>query len=123
MKTVLIVDNVINQFKNIQRAIVRAGHNVICASDGRSAFVKAVSTRPDIVLMDLMTPDWDGLETIAKIRSVGECKDVPVIFLTSLIAGTRGVVFADGVEYPVISKMADTHVIIARVNECLGCGV
>ncbi|MEI8103068.1 MAG: response regulator [Chlorobium sp.] len=120
MKTVLIVDDMINQFKNIHRAITRAGHDVVCVSDGRSALAKAVSMRPDLILMDLMMPEWDGVETIVRIRSIEACKDIPVIFLSSVIASARGVVFADGKEYPIVSKMAEIRLIIDRINECLG---
>jgi CheY-like chemotaxis protein len=121
MKTALFVDDMNNSFKNIHRAVARAGYNVVCVSDGKAALSKVISQRPDIVLMDLIMPEWDGLATAAKIRSMEGCNDVPVLFLSSVIAGTCGVIFGDGVEYPIISKMADVHVIVARIREC--CGV
>nr|MDT0667508.1 response regulator [Micromonospora sp. DSM 115978] len=57
------------------------GWQVRTAPDGRSALRAAREFRPDAVVLDVMLPDWDGLEVLRRLR--GELPDVPVLFLTA----------------------------------------
>ena len=58
-----------------------AGFEVVTAASGAGAVRAAASSRPDLVLLDVMMPDGDGFEALRRIRS-GGC-EVPVIFLTA----------------------------------------
>ena len=54
--------------------------------DGGPAAVELVSrTRPDVVLLDVMMPGMDGPETLARLRAVEGCAELPVIFLTAKV--------------------------------------
>jgi DNA-binding response OmpR family regulator len=54
---------------------------VVTAASGAEAVRAAASSRPDLVLLDVMMPDGDGFEALRRIRSGGS--EVPVIFLTA----------------------------------------
>jgi two-component system OmpR family response regulator len=58
-----------------------AGFDVVTAANGVEAVRAAGSSRPDLVLLDLMMPDGDGFDVVRRIRSGGA--DVPVIILTA----------------------------------------
>src|ERR1700734_2405581 len=58
-----------------------AGFEVVTATTGDEAVRAAASSRPDLVLLDVMMPDGDGFEALRRLRSGGS--EVPVIFLTA----------------------------------------
>src|ERR1700728_3463195 len=58
-----------------------AGFEVVTAASGAEAVRAAASSRPDLVLLDVMMPDGDGFEALRRIRAGGA--EVPVIFLTA----------------------------------------
>ncbi|MBI2334015.1 MAG: PAS domain S-box protein, partial [Chloroflexi bacterium] len=66
------------------------GFHVITAKDGYEGLTRAEETHPDLILMDVMMPEMDGLETTRRIRNQLGMKDVPIIALTALaMAGDR----------------------------------
>ncbi len=58
----------------------RNGYVVLTAADGLSAVQLAQETHPDLVLLDLMIPEMDGLEVCRELRKTG---DVPIIMVTA----------------------------------------
>lgn len=56
--------------------------DIICASDGSEALKVAHDQRPDLILMDVMMPDIDGLEVCRRLRKDVRTQKVPVILLT-----------------------------------------
>lgn len=80
MKTVLLIDDSETQRVVLTDRLQRLGYVVSSASDGRAGLRELYAKRPDIVLLDVLMPELDGWETLARIR---EISDVPVIMLTS----------------------------------------
>ncbi len=58
-----------------------AGFDVVAANDGREALALARSTRPDMLIVDVMMPGYDGLEVVSRLRAEG--LKAPVLFLTA----------------------------------------
>jgi two-component system, OmpR family, response regulator len=56
----------------------------ICSS-GNEALVKAVAFKPDLILLDVMMPGIDGLETFVALRKFPELKNTPVVFMTAKV--------------------------------------
>jgi CheY-like chemotaxis protein len=56
---------------------------VTTASDGRQALESVASTRPDVVVCDVMMPDVDGFEVCRTLKSQPSTADLPVILLTA----------------------------------------
>ncbi|MEV0123242.1 response regulator transcription factor [Streptomyces sp. NPDC050703] len=61
-------------------ALTRQGYEVLAEATGRAGLRSAYLQRPDLVLLDVMLPDIDGMEVLRRLRTVS---DVPVIYLTA----------------------------------------
>ena len=77
---ILVVDDEELLVKGIRFNLQNEGYEVICGSNGLEAVTLAKSERPDLIILDIMMPEMDGLAACAKIR---ESSDVPIILLTA----------------------------------------
>jgi len=82
-KKILAVDDERHIVRLIQVNLERAGYEVVTAYDGREALKKIADERPDLVVLDVMMPYMDGLETLKQIRANAATRDLPVIMLTA----------------------------------------
>jgi CheY-like chemotaxis protein len=82
MKRVLVVeDNQDNM--DLVEAFLEDDYELLQAFDGKEGYEKAVSEKPDLILLDISLPEMDGTEVIQKIRSNSDIKDIPVVALTA----------------------------------------
>lgn len=77
---ILVVDDEKALVKGIKFNLENEGHTVDTAYDGEEALAKIQIAAPDLIIMDLMMPKMDGLQTCMKIR---EFSKVPIIMLTA----------------------------------------
>lgn len=77
---VLVVDDDGRIAASLRRALIYEGYEVDVANDGRGALAKALVRTPDVVVLDLMLPDIDGMEVCRRLRAEG---DVPILMLTA----------------------------------------
>ena len=78
---VLVVDDEVNIAELVSMALRYEGWETSLAHTGRTAVTTAKETRPDAVVLDIMLPDFDGMEVMRRIRA--DQPDVPVLFLTA----------------------------------------
>jgi two-component system, OmpR family, response regulator len=112
--TVLVVDDEENIRFLLSTALRHAGYNVIEAHSGRDAVDKYTEHRPDVVLLDVMLPDFDGFEVLKRIRADGPM--CPVIFLTARDTTADQVkgLTVGGDDYVV--KPFSLEAVLARIN-------
>ena len=77
---ILVVDDEYLLVKGIRFNLQNDGYEVITGSNGLEAMDLAKSKKPDLIILDVMMPQMDGLTACAKIR---EFSDVPIIMLTA----------------------------------------
>lgn len=82
MKILLVEDNEMNR-DMLSRRLVRRGHAVVTAVDGRAAVEATLDERPDVVLMDMGLPVMDGWEAARRIKDDERIASIPVIALTA----------------------------------------
>lgn len=79
---ILVVDDEALLVKGIRFNLQNEGYKVITGSDGAEAVSLVESEKPDLVVLDVMMPNMDGMTACAKIR---EFSDVPIILLTAKV--------------------------------------
>jgi CheY-like chemotaxis protein len=62
----------------------RKGYSVIAAVDGEDALRKALTHKPDLILLDVMMPKIQGFEVLARLKADAATRDIPVIMLSNL---------------------------------------
>ncbi|RCK68488.1 MULTISPECIES: response regulator transcription factor [Desertihabitans] len=78
---ILVVDDDQAVRDSLARSLQYSGYEVSTATDGVEALARLSAVRPDAVVMDVMMPRLDGLETTRMLRSTGN--DVPILVLTA----------------------------------------
>ncbi len=81
---ILIVDDVLVNLKLLRAMLSPEGYGVHEALSGQEALEKLASVRPDIILLDIMMPEMDGLETCRRIKQNEDYRTVPVVMVTAL---------------------------------------
>ena len=61
------------------------GMEVTCCTDGLAALQKVLAVGPDLILLDVMMPELDGLETLARLRADPRTAMIPVVFMTARV--------------------------------------
>ena len=79
-KKVLIVDDDRKIVDLVKLYLERDGYKVLCAYDGKEALEQARESRPDLIVLDLMLPELNGLDVCRILRAES---DVPIIMLTA----------------------------------------
>lgn len=83
-RKVLVVDDDKSLVELISANLEAAGFEVVKAYDGEEAVNKALSERPDLVVLDVIMPGKDGWEVLEELKSRPETREVPVVLLTVL---------------------------------------
>jgi DNA-binding response OmpR family regulator len=86
MSKILIVDDD-ERLLTLYSAILRKeGYEVLTAADAKKALELAVSAQPSLILLDVMMPSLDGASAFGYLSENSSTKEIPVIFLTSLVS-------------------------------------
>jgi adenylate cyclase len=116
---ILVVDDVPDNVEVLQMRLERQGYEVVTAGDGVEALEKIRELRPDLVLLDIMMPKLDGIETVKQLKSDVSLPFIPVILVTAkadasdVIAGLE----SGGDDY--LTKPVDHAALSARVRAML----
>ena len=84
MAFVLVVDDDESTCDALQRLLSRMGYAASCATSGRDALDVVGRVRPDVIVLDWMMPDMDGLEVLRRLRAEPATKDVPVVLYSAV---------------------------------------
>ncbi len=86
MPKILVVDDEPDAIELIKFNLKAAGYDVHTAADGDEALKKARSVVPDLIILDVMLPEVDGLEVCKILRRDGRVSAIPIIMLTAKAA-------------------------------------
>ena len=78
----LVEDNEMNR-DMLSRRLIRKGYEITIAVDGEEGVEKAISLKPDLILMDMSLPKIDGWEATRQVKANPETQKIPVIALTA----------------------------------------
>ena len=83
-KSILIIDDEEDVKDIAQMGLeMAADWNVITASSGKEGLTLAANTQPEVILLDLMMPEWDGKETLQNLKANQSTSSIPVILMTA----------------------------------------
>lgn len=116
MKKILVVDDEPTLIATLKYNLEREGYTVIDAADGESALSAARSSRPDLIVLDLMLPGMDGLEVCRIIR---RDMAVPILMLTAKVEEVDKVVGLELGADDYVTKPFSMRELLARVRALL----
>jgi DNA-binding response OmpR family regulator len=82
-RKILVVDDEPVLVETIAYNLEQAGYQVITAADGKSALQAAHRELPDLIILDIMLPEMDGLEVCRQLRREGSTATTPIMMLTA----------------------------------------
>lgn len=116
---VLLVDDDTDILEFLTFALERDGFEVKSSTDGETAFNIAKQTIPDIIVLDMMMPGWNGLETCRHIRKEESLKNTMIVFLTARSEDYMQVEGLDTGADDYIPKPVKPKVLISRLHAIL----
>ena len=118
--TILIVEDDKDLREAITTGLTAESFTVLQAKDGVEGYELALKEHPDVILLDIMMPNMNGHEALAKIRNDSWGKDAKVIFLTAL-SDAENVVQAveKGSEEYIVKSNASLADIVATVKRII----
>lgn len=118
-RKILIVDDEPDILEFLQYNLRKEGYAVVTASDGKQAIGVAEREKPDLILLDIMMPELDGVETCRLLRTRKEFNDTPIAFLTARDEDFSQITALDvgGDDY--ITKPIKPRVLMSRIGALL----
>lgn len=120
-KCILFIDDE-EDIKTLARFCLEseASWQMITASNGKEGLALAESKQPDAILLDVMMPELDGLQVLAKLKLNPKTKHIPAIFITAKAqASDRRRFYAAGAK-GVINKPFDSLTLASQISGFLG---
>ena len=80
---ILVVDDISTNLKLLRLILEPIGYSLAFAKGGYQAIEKVKASKPDLILLDLMMPEINGLEVCKQLKSDPEYANIPIIFITA----------------------------------------
>ena len=116
---ILIIEDEPDIIKMLEYNLKKEGFRITSASDGREALRRAEREHPDIIILDLMLPEIDGLEVCKTLKQSSDTADIPVIMLTAKAQETDKIVGLELGADDYITKPFSIRELTARVKAVL----
>ena len=116
---ILVVDDVLENRDLLERRLVRQGHTVVAAQSGKEALQLVGEQSFDLILLDIMMPEMDGLEVLERLKSASTLRHIPVVVISALddMDSVARSIEMGAEDY--LSKPFNPVLLKARVNACL----
>ncbi len=119
MKRILVIDDLPENVFMLQDRLEHEGYEIITAYDGKSGIEKAQTELPDLVLLDVMMPDINGIEVCKTLVNNKKTSDIPIILVTARTGAEDTKEGLDAGAYDYIKKPFNKIELLARVKSAL----
>lgn len=116
---ILLVDDEPDILEFISYNLIKEGFEVFTSSNGKEAIKLALQERPHLIILDVMMPDLDGIETCRVIRETPPLQDVLIAFLTARNEDYSQIAGFDAGADDYINKPIKPRVLVSRVKALL----
>lgn len=84
-RTIMVVDDNPDIITIVKTILEGKGYQVLSASSGQELLNLLTDRKPDLIILDIMMPEMDGLEVLGRLKAVTETASIPVILLTAKV--------------------------------------
>lgn len=117
---ILIVEDDIFMMKLYSKVFALEGFEVATAVNGQEGMLHVYKESPEIILLDIMMPEMNGLEMLEKVKGDPATKNIPVIMLTNLAGKTEAdTAIAKGAAKYIVKSENDPKQVVVIVKELL----
>jgi len=116
---ILLVDDEQDILEIVGYNLSQEGYQIVTASNGKEAIAKAKKELPQLIIMDVMMPEMDGMEACENIRKIPELKNVIITFLTARSEDYSQVAGFDAGADDYITKPIKPKLLISKVKALL----
>jgi CheY-like chemotaxis protein len=124
MSRVLVVEDHEDTCRVLTKLLTAAGHEAVCALNGRAALAALVDGLPDVIVLDLMMPEMDGVEFLRNLREYVRWAFIPVILVTG--AGDNSLLLQRARHYGVFRVFAKASFelpeLLAAIDDAAAAG-
>jgi CheY-like chemotaxis protein len=106
----------------MEEALLRLKHTILKAGDGPQALRIAAKEQPDLILLDIVMPDMDGIETCRLLRGMEVTRSTPIIMVTTRSdeKSVESAYLAGATDY--VTKPVDFKELRTKIERHLGAG-
>ena len=116
---ILVVDDDEDTLLVYDKNLSKAGYKVLKARNGQESLEKAKKNLPDVIIMDIMMPEADGISSILKLKTSEDTRNIPVIVSTSVEEAEDRVTAQNLGVAGYIVKKADMKTLTDKIEEVL----
>ena len=117
--TILLVDDEQDILEIVGYNLAQEGYKIVTATNGKEAIAVAKKERPQLIIMDVMMPEMDGMEACENIRKIPELNDVIITFLTARSEDYSQVAGFDAGADDYIAKPIKPKLLVSKVKALL----
>ncbi len=118
-KKILLVDDEQDILEILSYNLEKEGYKVFTANNGNEGIAKAKEIIPDLILLDVMMPEKDGIETCQEMRQIKELQKTLIVFLSARAEEFSQLAGYDAGANDYIVKIIKPKVLISKVNALL----
>ena len=116
---ILLVDDEQDILEIVGYNLAQEGYQIVTATNGKEAIVKAKKELPHLIIMDVMMPEMDGMEACENIRKLPELSNVIITFLTARSEDYSQVAGFDAGADDYITKPIKPKLLVSKVKALL----
>ena len=115
-QTILIVDDEKRLVSLVESYLIQEGYHVATAFNGKEALAVAAKEKPDLIILDIMMPDMDGMQVCDAVRKFSP---VPILILSALdTPGTIAAALNAGADDYLVKPVA-CNMLLARIEQLI----
>ena len=118
-KKILLIDDEQDILEILSYNLEKEGYQVFMANNGNEGIAKAKEIIPDLILLDVMMPEKDGIETCQEMRQIKELQKTLIVFLSARAEEFSQLAGYDAGANDYIVKIIKPKVLISKVNALL----